>query len=164
MTLTCTINLDNITFFKSNNYKVIWSRESDNGKDYEPLFLDDSRLIFDQRIMANRFTLNRKSYDQLQWNLIINDLKLTDSNNYICQLNQPPYDQYWLRRFILNVFEPASFLDDNSSYSSSSNNENSIYVKNVNEHSDFRLKCLSKGKVYFTYILFIYIICILNLK
>jgi hypothetical protein len=104
VTLTCTINLDNITFFKANNYKIIWSRESDNGKDYEPLFLDDSRLIFDQRIIANRFTINKKSYDQLQWNLVINDLKLTDSNNYICQLNQPPYDQYWLRRFILNVF------------------------------------------------------------
>jgi len=26
VTLTCTINLDNITFFKANNYKIIWSR------------------------------------------------------------------------------------------------------------------------------------------
>jgi hypothetical protein len=29
----------------------------------------------------------------------------------------------------------------------SSNSDNSIYVKDVNENQDFKLKCLGKGKV-----------------
>ena len=51
VTLTCSIDLDDKNFSKSANYKIIWSRESDNGKDYEPLALDDTRLIPDSRIV-----------------------------------------------------------------------------------------------------------------
>ncbi len=103
VTLTCSIDLDDVMFSKSENYKIIWSRESVVSKDYEPLFLDDTRLVFDQRITANRFYINKITYNQLQWNLVINDLKETDNRNYICQLNRHPYDIYWLKRFMLNI-------------------------------------------------------------
>lgn len=42
--------------------------------------------------------------------------------------------------------EPASFLDENPTPYSS---DKSIYVKDVNEHNDFKLKCSGKGKVNF---------------
>lgn len=51
---------------------------------------------------------------------------------------------------ILNLIqEPASFADERltKDLGSSLVTENSIYVKDVNENHDFKLKCLGKGKV-----------------
>ena len=84
--------------------KIIWSREVENGRDYEPLALDDTRLISDTRINPTRLVINKQSNDFIQWNLVINNLKLSDSNSYICQLNQKPYDIQWLKKFTLNVY------------------------------------------------------------
>ncbi len=104
VTLSCSINLDDATFTKSRNYKIIWSRQSVVNKDYEPLFLDETRLVFDKRITANRFYINKIGNIELQWNLFINDLKESDNTIYICQLNQHPYEVYWLKKFRLNIY------------------------------------------------------------
>ncbi len=84
--------------------KVIWSRESKVSKDFEPLAFDDTRLVSNQRINANRILVNKKPHDLIEWSLTIDNLELSDSNNYICQLNSWPYDIYWLKRFMLNVY------------------------------------------------------------
>ena len=84
--------------------QVIWSRETKLSKDFEPLAFDDTRLVSNQRINANRLIVSKKPHDQIEWTLSIDNLELSDSNNYICQLNSWPYDVYWLKRFMLNVY------------------------------------------------------------
>lgn len=59
--------------------------------------------MFDPRITANRFIINSKEHNKLQWNLIIEDLDEIDNRKYICQLNQHPYDISWLKRFIVDI-------------------------------------------------------------
>ena len=84
--------------------QVIWSRETKLSKDFEPLAFDDTRLVSNQRINANRIIVSKKPHDLIEWTLSIDNLELSDSNNYICQLNSWPYDVYWLKRFMLNVY------------------------------------------------------------
>ena len=104
VTLTCSIDLDDKNFSKSEDYKIIWSREIENGKDYEPLALDEIRLVSNARISSTRALITRQSHDRIEWTLVINGLKSSDTSNYICQLNRKPYDIYWLRRFMLSVY------------------------------------------------------------
>ncbi|CAF1045685.1 unnamed protein product [Brachionus calyciflorus] len=148
ISLSCTIELDEIHFFKSDNYKIIWSREVEKEKDYEPLGLDDIRLLADDRIHLNRLTIPTNTYDQIKWTLTIDNLKISDSNNYICQLNKKPYDTLWLKKFNLNINEPAYFVDesDQNEITPLKDYENSIFVKSVNEFEDLRLRCLAKGR------------------
>jgi hypothetical protein len=159
VTLSCSIDLDDIDFPSNDNYKIIWSRKTRDGRDYEPLFLDDSRLTFDSRISANRLVIHKKSFEQIQWNLIIQDLNPSDSNSYICQLNKKPYDTYWLKRFVLTVFEPARFQDEYDNLVNQDNktdekqqqsfiygNDNSMFIKSFREQEAFQLKCLTLGK------------------
>ena len=55
--------------------------------------------------MANRFLINKSNQQQqIEWNLIIYNLKLNDSGHYICQLNVPPFDSQGLNRFHLEVY------------------------------------------------------------
>lgn len=89
---------------------MIWSRESDNGKDYDPLALEVSRLVPDTRIIPTRLVINKPIYDQIQWSLVINNLKPSDTKSYICQLNRHPYNTFWLKRFMLNVYGKMSML------------------------------------------------------
>ena len=162
----------NVFMYLIKKKKVIWSRESKVSKDFEPLAFDDTRLVSNQRINANRILVNKKPHDSIEWSLTIDNLELSDSNNYLCQLNSWPYDIYWLKRFMLNVYgwctlffflkffskynfsffnktktEPPTFIDNsNFENSNSSNHENTVFVKTVNEYEDFSLKCLAKGK------------------
>ncbi len=98
------LRIVNIRIYVLNKKKVIWSRESKVSKDFEPLAFDDTRLVSNQRINANRILVNKKPHDLIEWSLTIDNLELSDSNNYICQLNSWPYDIYWLKRFMLNVY------------------------------------------------------------
>ncbi len=82
----------------------MWSKELINADDYEPLFIDDTPLISDSRMNANRIIINKGNYQQIEWNLVIYNLQLNDSNFYICQLNVPPYDSHWLKRFQIEVY------------------------------------------------------------
>ena len=104
VTLTCKINLDQLNFSTSGDYKILWSKELKNNDDYEPLYIDDTPLIHDSRILANRFLINKSNQQQIEWNLIIYNLKLNDSGHYVCQLNVPPYDSQGLKRFHLEVY------------------------------------------------------------
>lgn len=104
VTLTCSIDLDDKTFSKSQDYKIIWSREIDNGKDYEPLALDDNRLVANQRITPTRTMISNSQQNRIEWSLVISNVRPSDSSNYICQLNRKPYDIYWLKRFMLSVY------------------------------------------------------------
>ncbi|RNA42448.1 amalgam-like isoform X2 [Brachionus plicatilis] len=148
VTFSCSIELDGIQFFKSENYKIIWSREDENGKDYEPLGLDDIRLIPDERLYFERIHVSTHTNEKIKWSLIINYLKQSDSRNYICQLNKKPYDTYWLQKFNLNVNEPAYFVEERETNQLKimSNNENLLFLKSVNENADLKLKCNAKGK------------------
>ena len=107
--LTCSIELDDVHFPITANYKVIWSRESDKGRDFEPIALDDTRLVPNQRLQPSRIVIARRTRQQIQWTLVISSLVLNDTNNYICQLNRPPFDVFWLRRFMLSVYGSYHF-------------------------------------------------------
>jgi hypothetical protein len=109
-TLTCKINLDQLNFSTSGDYKILWSKELKNNDDYEPLYIDDVPLIHDSRILGNRFLINKSNQQQqIEWNLIIYNLKLNDSGHYICQLNVPPFDSQGLKRFHLEVYGMFNF-------------------------------------------------------
>lgn len=85
-------------------FKIIWSKESEDGKDYEPLALDDTLLTQNDRIVPERMLINKADHDEIQWSLTLTNLRIADSSNYICQLNLRPYDAFWLKRFMLNVY------------------------------------------------------------
>ncbi len=68
------------------------------------MFIDDTPLVPDSRMIANRAIINKGNIEKIEWNLIIYNLQLNDSNFYICQLNVPPYDSHWLKRIRLEVY------------------------------------------------------------
>ena len=82
----------------------------ENADDYELLFIDDTPLTPDTRMMANRVLISKGNQQQIEWNLIIYNLQLNDSSNYICQLNVPPYDTLGLKRFRLEVYGKFFFF------------------------------------------------------
>jgi hypothetical protein len=120
--------------------------------------LDDIRLTSDLRINANKIQINKNEI--IKWSLFIKNLRVNDSRMYICQLNVKPYDSTWLNRFKLNVYAPATFIDDDNDDDEHHNKaefkknnfkyqingfDNSIYVKTVKENHDLILKCNAQG-------------------
>jgi hypothetical protein len=113
VTLTCSIDLsDEAKNFSKivKDHSVIWSKETENGKDYEPLALDDMHLMNDPRLDPHRIVFNKQDNNIIEWSLVINNLRLTDASYYICQLNHKPYDMYWLKRFMLDVYGESFFF------------------------------------------------------
>ncbi len=49
--------------------------------------------------------------------------------------------------FLFITIEPPSFIDNSETLNSNlTYDENSVFVKNINEFDDFSLKCLARGK------------------
>lgn len=103
VTLSCAIEFDPASVVKGHEYKLLWSRESNDSSDYDPLFLDETRLSSDARMTSSRVAISKPTHDRIQWSLVIDKLRLEDSRNYICQLNVEPYDTHWLKRYLLVV-------------------------------------------------------------
>ena len=103
VTLTCAIEFDPKNVAKGHEFKLLWSRESKDSSDYDPLFLDEVRLSSDSRMTSTRVAISHPTHDRIQWSLVINKLNLDDGRNYICQLNVEPYDTHWLKRYLLVV-------------------------------------------------------------
>ena len=103
VTLTCAIEFDPKNVAKGHEFKLLWSRESKDSAEYDPLFLDETRLSSDSRMTSTRVSISHPTHDRIQWSLVIDKLRLEDSRNYICQLNIEPYDTHWLKRYLLVV-------------------------------------------------------------